>query len=564
LLLKVLEGEDEQTISQQLVLFHQRVLPDLANNIKCGNSLIGPDFYKGQQMTFLNEEEMYRINAFDWEKEFSEIINPPIPPLGKGNPPLPPFSKGGLGGFDAVIGNPPYVRIQGMKEWAPIEVEHYKKSYKAASKGNYDIYVVFVEKGVSLLNDRGVLGFILPHKFFNSQYGKPLRGLIAEKKLLREIIHFGDQQVFADATTYTCLLFLRKEGGNRFHFVKVHDLPTWQRGEPQIEGDISADKVKTDEWNFVVGPGAKLFERLGEMPVKLRDVASIFVGLQTSADKVYVMEKIKPSKHGLVTVKDSNGVEWRLEHQILKPFLYHVTVSTFKRPISTHFLIFPYHLADNAATLISASEMSYSYPQVWKYLKENARILRKRESGKADNDQWYGYIYRKNLTLFDAPKLIVQVISMFGRYAYENIGLYFTGGGNGPYYGIRWFAANNPHSLHYLQALLESRLLDFYLRRISSPFRGGYWSYGKRFIEQLPIRTINFSDSNDKGHHDQMVGLVEQMLDLNKQLAEAKAPQAKTVLQRQIETTDKQIDELVYELYGLTEEEIRIVEQSAK
>ncbi len=80
----------------------------LAKNIKCGNSLIGPDFYKGRQMTLLDEEETYRINAFDWQAEFPEIMN--------------------KGGFDAVIGNPPYIRIQGMKEWAPIEVEHYKKA----------------------------------------------------------------------------------------------------------------------------------------------------------------------------------------------------------------------------------------------------------------------------------------------------------------------------------------------------------------------------------------------------------------------------------------------------
>ena len=193
----MLEGEDEQTISKQFVLFHQRVLPDLANNIKCGNSLIGPDFYKSQQMTFLDEEETYRINAFDWQAEFLEIIK--------------------NGGFDAVIGNPPYIRIQGMKEWAPLEVEHYKKAYKAAGKGNYDIYVVFVEKGLSLLNDRSGLGFILPHKFFNSQYGESLRGLLAEGRHLSSIVHFGYQQVFSGATTYTCLLFLTQSGNENVY-----------------------------------------------------------------------------------------------------------------------------------------------------------------------------------------------------------------------------------------------------------------------------------------------------------------------------------------------------------
>jgi phage tail protein X len=81
-------------------------------------------------------------------------------------------------------------------------------------------------------------------------------------------------------------------------------------------------------------------------------------------------------------------------------------------------------------------------------------------------------------------------------------------------------------------------------------------------LARLPIYTIDFSDQHDKARYDRMIGLVERILDLNKQLAEAKAPQAKTVLQRQIETTDQQIDQLVYELYGLTDEEIKIVEES--
>ncbi len=95
--LKVLEGENEETLSKQLKLFQERALPDLRQNIKCGNSLIGPDFYDGQS-TLLDEEEMRRINTFDWEAEFSEIVS--------------------NGGFDAVIGNPPYIRIQAMKQWA--------------------------------------------------------------------------------------------------------------------------------------------------------------------------------------------------------------------------------------------------------------------------------------------------------------------------------------------------------------------------------------------------------------------------------------------------------------
>ena len=111
-------------------------------------------------------------------------------------------------GFDAVIGNPPYIRIQTLKEFAPREVEFYKRRYVSASKGNYDIYVVFVERGLSLLDRRGRLGYILPSKFFATDYGASLRELLAGAQVVDEVVDFGHDQVFEQATTYTCLLFL--------------------------------------------------------------------------------------------------------------------------------------------------------------------------------------------------------------------------------------------------------------------------------------------------------------------------------------------------------------------
>ena len=145
LLLKVLEGEG---VAAQMSFLPERVLPDLGRNIKCGNSLIGPEFLRRQARSAGRGDggpgERVRLGA-----EFPEAL--------------------AAGGFDAVIGNPPYIRIQALQEWAPLEVEHYKRAYRAASKGNYDIYVVFVEKGLRLLNEHGVLGFILPHKFFNAR-----------------------------------------------------------------------------------------------------------------------------------------------------------------------------------------------------------------------------------------------------------------------------------------------------------------------------------------------------------------------------------------------------------
>ena len=537
LLLKVLEGEDEQTIAQQLALFHQRVLPDLANNIKCGNSLIGPDFYTGQQMSLLNEEEMYRINAFDWQAEFPEIMN--------------------NGGFDAVIGNPPYIRIQGMKEWSPVEVEHYKRAYKAAGKGNYDIYVVFVEKGLSLLNDRGRLGFILPHKFFNAQYGKPLRSLLATGRHLSNVIHFGDQQVFINATTYTCLLFLSKEGCEHFHFVKAQNLAAWCRGEPQLKGDISADKVTSGDWNFTVGPGAALYRRLSELPVKLADLADrIAQGIRTSANEVYVLDLV--SDDGKIVQARSKQLDRTviLERNSLSLFLQGREIKCYRISPSGKVVIIPYRLQDGQIILISEKELKQEYPHTYAYLRENKPYLENREHGRMRGANWYAYVYPKNIEVMARPKLLVPDIADRGSFAFDSSGEYALTSG----YGIvlKESVAESPM---YILGSLNSKVLYFYFKHVSTGVRGGFFRYFKQFIEQLPIRAIDSRKPADKASHDQMVALVEQMLDLNKQLAEAKIPQDKTVLQRQIEATDRQIDELVYELYGLTEEEIKIVEK---
>jgi Eco57I restriction-modification methylase len=215
LYLKALEGEKSQLPPKQ------HLLPELKYNIICGNSLIGPEV--DEQTTLFGEKDRERINAFDWQAEFPEIMK--------------------AGGFDAVIGNPPYIRVQTLQEWAPFEVEFYKQRYLTARSGNYDIYVVFIEKGLSLLRKEGVLGFIVPHKFFNAKYGEPLRSMISKGKHLWQIVYFGDQQIFEGATNYTCLLFLKNSGCEQFNIVKVDDLDAWRRFGKANEGKIAAKQV---------------------------------------------------------------------------------------------------------------------------------------------------------------------------------------------------------------------------------------------------------------------------------------------------------------------------------
>lgn len=556
LLLKVLENEDEQTLGQQMALFPERVLPDLDRNIKCGNSLIGPDFYDGKQLALLDEDELLRVNVFDWQAAFPEAF-PARPP---GFPKTPEVSSGG---FDAVIGNPPYIRIQALKEWAPVEVEFYKQRYRAASKGNYDIYVVFVEKGLSLLNERGRLGYILPHKFFNAKYGESLRGLIAEGQHLADVVHFGDQQVFAGATTYTCLLFLEQQGRKSFNFVKAHDLAAWRQGEKQVESEINAEKTSMGEWNFVVSSQAGIFEQLQEYTPRLGDVAHIFVGLQTDADDVYILEHVSEEGDIALCRSAHTGQIHRFEKSHLKHFLKgSLNIRRYHLSDLTKRLIFPYLTVEGKSLLITQGEYRQRFPLTWAYLCECKSRLTARNKSQMTGLDWYGYVYRKNHVRLDSPKLVVPSLATGATFAADLEGRYFfvgSGGGGGGGYGVT-LPSDSVLTYFYLLGLLNSQLSTFLLRNVSTSFRGGYLALNRQYIEQLPIRTIDFANPADVARHDQMVALVERMLDLHKRLAAEQVPHVKTVLQRQIDATDRQIDQLVYELYELTDEEIAVVE----
>ncbi len=541
LLLKVLEGENSQSMTRQLSLFKERALPDLSNNIKCGNSLIGRDFYSGQQPLFSLDEKL-RINAFDWEAEFADIIK--------------------AGGFDVVIGNPPYVRIQNMKEWAPVEVEFYKKSYRTASKGDYDIYVVVVEKGLSLLNSNGKLGFILPHKFFNAQYGTPLRDLISSGKHLSEIIHFGDHQIFNGATTYTCLMFLDKSGMEYCKYNRVDDIAEWTNTGKTLERLLSASNITSAEWNYSIGPTVGLFEKLTDMPIKIGDICHLFVGLQTDADDVYILEEMQIDEKNVLCRSKYTGKEHWFENSHLKPFLKgSLNIRRYYFSDVTKRLLFPYFTNSGKSILIDAEEYKSKFPLTWTYLEECSERLMSRNKGKMGKN-WYGYVYKKNHTRFDSPKLLVPSIATGSCFTSDVEGNYYfvgSGGGGGGGYGIS-LLSETEFDYFYLLGILNSSLLSAYLKSISSQFQNGYIALNRQYIEKLPIRPINFSDPSDVVRHTRMVALVQKMLDLNKQLLSTRLKQEIEELKRDITHTDKEIDRLVYELYGLTDEEIAIVE----
>ncbi len=363
----------------------------------------------------------------------------------------------------------------------------------------------------------------------------------------------GDQQIFKGATTYTCLLFLDKAAGEQCRFLKVHSLRQWHN---ITEGSIPSSKIGKTEWNFTIGDKSELFERLQKIPVKLGDISKMFVGLQTSADTVFLFKDSKKSEDIITKVYSKELERYiELESELLKNVVRSGNIGRFwAKPNAS--VLFPYKLIDNSFQLIKEKELEFFYPKTFEYLINNKKILLEREHGKFKNTGWY-QLYPKNLDRWEQPKIMLPYMITRLSANYDEDNNYFvnvtTGG-----FGITITDKNC--SMKYITGLLNSKLLDWFIKNVSTTFHGGYFAANKQFLVQLPIRTIDFSNSADKSLHDRMVSLVDNMLDLHKKLAQAHLPQEKTVLARQIETTDRQIDRLVYQLYDLTEDEIKIVE----
>lgn len=538
LLLKVLEGEKGERISKQLTITQERVLPSLHDNIKCGNSLIDSEIYSETNETPDSDEELYRINAFDWKREFSDIFE--------------------QGGFDAIIGNPPYVRIQSMQEWNPIEVEFYKKLYKSASKGNYDVYVVFVEKGLSFLNKNGVLGYILPHKFFNTKYGKSLREIISEGRNLKKIVHFGHQQVFKNYSTYTCLLFLRKEEQNSFEFEIVESIDMWRQNEDCKSSIIPISVVDKNEWNFFIGNTDKLFKKLHSNSKSLEHVTDrIFQGIKTGADKVYIVNEIIRDDNLIKIYSPEKKKEYWVEASLFHPLIKGGDSKPYYIQKTKRLILFPFHNYNDQVKLISELDFKEKYPLVWQYLKDNKTLLENREKGKLKGKDWYNYTRNQAIEVISKQKIFTPDLVSKVSFSYDNDGDFFFTGGAAGGYGI---VTSDEYSKEYILGILNSNLVNWFLLHTSTKMKGGWFSCESRFIKHIPIHKVNFSSSEDVAKYHRVVSLVKQMLELNKKLENSKLGNEKEIVQRRIEATYAGINRLIYQLYDLTEEEIKIVE----
>ncbi|VEJ00076.1 type IIG restriction enzyme/methyltransferase [Campylobacter jejuni] len=469
-------------------------------------------------------------HPLEWRFEFPEILD----------------DDGNFKGFDLIIGNPPYIRIQGLDKNSS---QYYKKHFKVASK-NYDIYILFIEQCFKLIKKQGVISFIMPHKWFNADFGVNLREFAKDK--ISKIISFEEFQIF-DASTYTALQWFEN---NSLHlkFVQADkNIKTKEEMSNFIFNlkeenfkMINNKKLSSSFWSFEENSNQEIFSKINQH-ISVKDLFRVFVGLQTSKDSVYFLKDCQENKISVKGYSKELDKEVEIEKEILKPLLMGDSFHRYEKPISNSMVLFPYCGQDNTDVkkmcLYDENELKSKFPKAWEYLKECESILRARENGRFDNEKWYQFGRTQGINQENISKLLCPDICNNTHFVLDNLGeFYFTT-------TIYGYVRNEEYKnldYKYLMAVLNSSLTWWFLQKTSVVMRGGFYRIKPAYIEKFCIPKIN---SKNEKLADELINLVDEILKAKEQDKNANTQEL-----------ENKINSLVYKLYNLNEEEIKIIE----
>ena len=449
-----------------------RPLSSLDDHIREGNSLIGPEFYEG--LAPYNDHERERVNAFDWRSAFPEV-----------------FARGG---FDVVVGNPPYVKLQNFRRVHRDMTDFLRRSlaegghYTSTQTGNFDLYLPFIEKGISLLNEDGHLGFIAPSLWTMNEYGQGLRRYVKSGHHLWGWIDFGAYQVFDEATTYTALQFFSQRANERLRIEFASDGVIHDNPWAVDENSLTYEQLSFgNRWLISTGADRSLINRLYARCQRLDSpeiTRHIYQGLITSADQIYHLRRLGPGRYEC-TPKGKDApppYEVRIEDDLMKPLISGAEAKRYIEPRTDTYLLFPYTVEKGRATLIPTDRIEADYPLAWSYLKSWEEKLRDRENGAFNDDVWYRFGRHQNLDKQEIEKLIVAQTVPSLRLCHDSTAQLYLN--NVRVNGI--VPARNI-SAWYLLGVLNGKVCDYVFRRIAKPKDGGWFEANRQFIAPLPI-----------------------------------------------------------------------------
>lgn len=395
----------------------------------------------------------------------------------------------GVNDFDIVIGNPPYLRVQGID---PMIKKRYEATYVSA-KGAYDLYILFTERGQQLLSENGTLNFIQPDKWINGALGKGLRKITASH--IYKLISFKHYQVF-NASTYSSLLWVTKKKHKKGTYAELDrdllsntHLQNWLN--ELIEDDftkIDNDKLGEDAWLFTKPNAAIILEKINTHQRKAKNVFDkIYQGIATSADNIYFLHNCKETGKFISGLSKASNEIVKIEKSLTKPLLKGDDVHRYDKLTKSSFIIFPYEVKNgtdmNSVQILDANTIMEKASNGWEYLSAYEKDLRKRESGRFDNIEWFQFSRNQGLRFENIPKLLCRDICQKSQFAFDEEGKYYT---TTTVYG---YIKNNAikESYKYFLAILNSQLTWYFMKNTAAVLANGYYRYMPRYISELPI-----------------------------------------------------------------------------
>ena len=535
LLLKILENEDETTLSS-----YHPILPSLDSNIFYGNSM---------------------FSTSDIKPEYTDEINP--------------FDFGDLK-FDYIVGNPPYMKTEDMKNITPVEHKLYPKKYTSAYK-QFDKYFLFIERALSLLKQNGCLGYIVPSKFMKVGAGTKLRELISAKRNLKAITSFGAHQVFNDKSTYTCLIVLQNEEMESFNYSEVRDFQMWRvRGYNSLSVcERSSNAITEDTWALYTDEYRVLLEdKIFAKSQPLVDIVGedyIFNGIQTSANNLYIFTPIREDTQYFYFV-GSDKLEHKVEKAPTKPYFKTVrgvdALNSYRTFAPNARVIFPYKKNRNGhLDLIPLRTLAARYPSLHDYLQENKVKLQERDiqPSPSTQNEWYRYGRHQSLEACEiAQKMIAGVLAQEDKYAIDTHGTLVSSGGTAGYC-LMSVPTDSHYSIYYIQALLGSIQGEWMASLYGEIFRGGFIARGTKVLRQIRIRTIDFGNQDDVQAHNDIVQRQKQLIRIGDKIAAATGNNRKLIpLQRQFIVLKEEQQNAINTLYGMSKEEELLIPRIKK
>jgi len=462
------------------------------------------------------------------------------------------------GGFDAIVGNPPYVRQETLSN-----IKGYLESHYQSFDGGADLYAYFMEKSLSLLKTGGLFSYIVSSSFLRATYGEPLRRHLKSVGTVLQMVDFGGLAVFANAKdTYVCIPLISKGMKKTLPRIEVCKIPSLKITNltPYVAEQsftVPPERFSAAAWALKSNAETAVFEKITNAGKPLGEYVErkMFYGLKTGLNEAFVITA--EQRQGIIKKSSASAA-------LIKPFLGGEDIRR-------------YHSEDDGKLMIvipcgwTRSEVaktrkgSVSEKQAWEWLSQNhsgiAKHLEQFEGALRKRQDQGDFFWELRpcdyYSSLDAPKIVFPDICKAPRFYVDRKGIYLT---NTAY-------CLGSDSL-YLLGLLNSRLFWFAISNISIPFgiRAGEYRYRLiyQYMEQVPICPIDLKKPADKVRHDKLVSLVDQMLVAQPLLARAQSDKDKDFYENKCAALDREIDRHVYELYGLTADEIKIMESAAK